>query len=103
MQWKELSAATYFNTTTIPYSNSPVIIGGHKGGVPTSAVSLYDRDKNTWSKVDSLTTAGHCVGVSLLKSHNLIVIGGASGVVGIEAAIVSSLSKAEIGTIIPNQ
>ena len=103
VQWKELSATTHYYTTTIPYSNPPVIIGGSKGGVPTSAVSLYDREKNSWRKVDSLTTARHCVGVALLNSHSLIVIGGASGGVGVEAAIVSSLSKVEIGTIIPNQ
>ena len=103
VQWKELSATTHYYTTTVPYSNPTVIVGGSKGGVPTSAVSLYDRDKNSWRKVDSLTTARHCVGVALLNNHSLIVIGGTSGGIGVEAAIVSSLSRVEIGTIIPNQ
>ena len=53
MQWKKLSAATHFHTATIPYSNSPVIIGGsnHDGSIPTSDVSLYDIHSNSWMKV----------------------------------------------------
>ena len=103
VQWKKLSAATHYETTTIPYSNPAVIIGGSKGGVCTSDVSLYDTHKNLWRKVDSLTSARDIVGVALLNSHTIIVIGGASGGVGIEGAMASSLSTAEIGTIILNQ
>ena len=103
VQWKELSAATHFKTTTIPYSNPAVIIGGSKGGVCTSDVSLYDTHKNSWRKVDSLTIARNNVGVALLNSHTIIVIGGTSGGVGVEGALASSLSTVEIGTIIPNQ
>ena len=103
VQWKELSAATHFETTTIPYSNPPVIIGGSKGDVCTSDVSLYDTHKNTWSKVDSLTSARDCVGVTFLNNHTIIVIGGTSGGVGVEGAIAYSFSGVEIGTIIPNQ
>ena len=102
VQWKK-SAATYFNTTTIPDSNPPVIIGGDEGGVPTSDVSLYDKHKNSWRKVASLTSSRNNVGVALLNNHTIIVIGGASGGVAVEGAMASSLSKVEIGTIIPNQ
>ena len=42
VQWKKLSATTHYNTATVPDSNPPVIIGGSKGGVPTSDLSLYD-------------------------------------------------------------
>ena len=100
VQWKELSAA---NTTTIPYSNPPVIIGGGKGGVCTSDVSLYNIHKNAWRKKDSLTSLRKNVGIALLSSHAIIVIGGTTGGVGVEAAMASSLSRVEIGTIIPNQ
>ena len=103
VQWKELSAATHWNITTIPYSNPAVIIGGSNGGVCTSDVSLYDTHKNSWRKVDSLTSARFCVGVALLSSHTIIVIGGASGRADVEGAKASSLSTVEIGTIIPNQ
>ena len=76
VQWKKLSAATHWNTATIPYSNPPVIIGGcnhsNQGGVPTSDVSLYDIDKNSWRKVDSLINARIIIGVSLLNSNTII-------------------------------
>ena len=103
VQWKELSAATHYNTTTIPYTHPAVIIGGSKGGVYTSDVSLYDIQKDSWRKVDSLTSVRNDIGVALLNSHTIIVIGGASGGVGIEGAKASSLSTVQIGTIIPNQ
>ena len=105
LQWKKLSAPTHYSATTIPYSNPAVIIGGRNqsGDVPTSDVSLYDIHKNSWRKVDSLTSARKYVGVALLNSHTIIVIGGASGGVGVEGTKASSLSTVEIGTIIPNQ
>ena len=107
VQWKELSFATHYHTTTIPYSNPAVIIGGrnhsNQGGARTSDVSLYDIHKNSWRKVDSLTSARKYVGIALLNRRTIIVIGGSSGGVGVEAAMASSLSTVEIGTIIPNQ
>ena len=75
VQWKKLSVATHWNTTTIPYSNPAVIIGGrHLGGVRTSDVSLYDTHKNSWRKVDSLTSARSSVEVALLNSHTIITM-----------------------------
>ena len=103
VQWKELSAATHHYTTTIPYSNPPVIIGGSKGGVPTSAVSLYDIHKNLWRKVDSLTSARSNIGVSLINNNTIIAIGGFTQGGSIEAARSSCLTIVEIGTIVPNQ
>ena len=107
VQWKELSSTTHYETTTIPYSNPAVIIGGHshsnQGGARTSDVYLYDTRKDLWRKVDSLTSARNMVGVALLNSHTIIVIGGTSGGVDVEGAMASSLSTVEIGTIIPNQ
>ena len=104
VQWKKLSAATHWGTVTIPYSNPPVIIGGHdKSGVPTSDVSLYDIDRNSWRKIDSLTSAGTDIGVSLIYSNTIIAIGGCTQVGSIEAAMSSSLTIVEIGTIVPNQ
>ena len=107
VQWKELSAATHYGTTTIPYSNPPVIIGGcnhtNQGNVRTSDVSLYDINKNTWRKVDSLTSSRNDIGVALLNNHTIIVIGGSSSGVGVEGAMASSLSRVEIGAIISNK
>ena len=107
VQWKKLSATTHWDTTTIHYSNPAVIIGGinhsNQGGACTSDVSLYNTREDLWRKVDSLTSARRMVGVALLNSHTIIVIGGTSAGVDIEGAMASSLSTVEIGTIIPNQ
>ena len=103
IQWKELSAATHYETTTIPYSNPPVIIGGDIRGIPTSDVSLYDIHNNSWIKVDSITSARASIGVSLVNSNTIIVIGGNTKGGSVEAAKASSLTKVEIGTIVPNQ
>ena len=102
-QWQELSAATHWDTATVPYSNPPVIIGGGVKGVPTSDVSLYDSSKNSWRKVNSLTSARDSVGVALLNNNTIIVIGGSSGGSGVEAARASCLTTVEIGNIVPNQ
>ena len=106
-QWQELSAATHYYTTTVPYSNPPVIIGGkshsNQGGAPTSDVSLYDSSNNLWQKVDSLTTARAVIGVSLINNNTIIVIGGMTKGESVKAGMASSLTTVEIGNIVPNQ
>ena len=103
-QWKIMSSAPHFNTTTVPCSNPPVIIGGSDvKGVTTCDITLYDSSKNSWSKVDSLTSARKNVGVALVNKNSIIVIGGCSGGVGAERAMASSLTTVEIGNIVLNQ
>ena len=102
-QWKELSPSTYYDIATVPYSNPPVIIGGDIKGVPTCDITLYDSSKNSWRKVDSLTSARKHVGVALLNSNSIIVIGGTGGGVGVEGAMACSLTTVEIGNIVLNQ
>ena len=103
-QWEELLPAQHWDTTTVSYSNPPLIIGGRNDkGVPTSNISLYDTSKTSWIQVDSLTTARDCVGVATINSNTIIVIGGTSGGVNIKGAMTSSLPTAEIGRIVRNQ
>ena len=105
-EWKELSSPLYWNTSTVPQSNLPVTIGGkvhdYQGSNATTDVSLYDQSKDSWKKVDSLTSARNCVGVATLDSNTIIVIGGTSGGSGIEEHKASSLAIVEIGSIVPN-
>ena len=106
-QWQELSAATYWGTTTVPYSNPPVIISGKshsdQGGAPTSDISLYDSSNNLWKKVNSLTTARTYTGVSLINNNTIIIIGGSTRGESFEAVKASCLTTVEIGNIVPNQ
>ena len=103
-QWQKLSSPTHWKTVTVPYSNPPVIIGGqNQDDIPTSDVSLYDSSKNSWKKVNSLTSARNTVGVALLNNNTIIIIGGTTGGGSVEAAMASSLTTIEIGNIVPNQ
>ena len=107
-QWKKLSPAPHWKTVTIPYSNPPIIMGGHshssQGSAPTSDVSIYDSSNNSWRKVDSLTSARSNAGISLINSNTVIIIGGCTkGAGGVEAAMSSSLTLIEIGNIVANQ
>ena len=105
-EWKKMLHATHYDTVTVPYSNPPLIIGGHgraiHGSICTSDISLYDVSRNSWRKVDSLTSARDCVGVGLINESTIIVIGGSTSGIGIEAAKASSLTTVEIGNIVVN-
>ena len=104
-KWKMLHA-THYDTVTVPYSNPPLIIGGcshaNQGFVRTSDISLYDVSKNSWRKVDSLTSARDCVGVGLINESTIIVIGGATSGTDVEGAKASCLATVEIGNIVVN-
>ena len=102
-KWKKMLNATHCDTVTVPYSNPPLIIGGRDvNSVATADISLYDPLKNLWIKVDSLTSERQQVGVALLNSSSIIVIGGTGSGGGIEAAMASSLTTVEIGNIVVN-
>ena len=101
-KWKKMLPATHYDTVTVPYSNPPLIIGGNIKGVATADISLYDPLKSLWIKVDSLTGKRQCVGVALLNSSSIIVIGGTTGGASIEAAMASCLTTVEIGNIVVN-
>lgn len=106
-KWKIMLPAARYETTAVPYSNPPVIIGGisrtYGGSFLTSDIILYDESKNSWRKVDSLASARDCVGVGLINDTTIIVIGGTRGGDGVKAAKATSLTTVEIGTIVPNQ
>ena len=104
IQWKQLSPAPYYKTATVPYSNPPLIIGGSDvKGVPTSDISLYDTSKDSWIKVDSLTSAGVHVGVATINNNTIIVIGSTSGGDNVATNLTaSSLPTVEIGHIVRN-
>ena len=105
-KWKEMLHATHYYTVTVPYSNPPLIIGGssqhNQGAVCTSDISLYDVSKNSWRKVDSLTSARSYVGVAFINDHSIIVIGGNTIGGSIEVAKASCVTTVEIGNIVVN-
>ena len=105
-KWKKMLRATHYDTVTVPYSNPPLIIGGqshaNQGFIRTSDITLYDVSKNSWRKVDSLTSARSHVGVALINDHSIIVIGGSTSGEGVAGAMASSVTTVEIGNIVVN-
>ena len=102
VQWQTFSSAPYFFTAIVPNSSPPIIIGGSSDKDVTSDVTVYVKSKDTWRKVDSLTTARKHVGVALLNNTTAILVGGNTRVGGTDAAKSSSLATVEIGGIVPN-
>ena len=105
-QWSKLPSPTYDEATAVPYSNPIVIIGGinqayYSSFIATSAVTLYDASRNSWKKVDLLTSSRDRVGVALIDNNTIIIIGGTRGGYGVENAKLSSLTTVEIGKIVP--
>ena len=103
-EWKELSYPLHYNTTTIPYSDPPVIVGGDDiEDAVTSDVTAYEKNKDLWRQVDKLTSNKKNLGVALLKNNTIIIVGGTTGGAGVEEYKASSLTTVEIGNIVPNQ
>ena len=105
-QWTKLPSPTYHEATVVPYSNPIVIIGGishayYSSSAATSDVTLYDASKNSWRKVDSLTSGRDCVGVALIDDNTIIIIGGTIEGYGVKDAKECSLTTVEIGRIVP--
>lgn len=102
-RWKEFPYPAHWETTTVPYSNPPVIIGGRGSGHGISDVNLYDTSINFWRKVGSLTSPRNSVGIALLNINTVIVIGGCMDGTTIESSKATSLSTVEIGRTMPKQ
>ena len=105
-QWTRLPSPTYHEATAVPYSSPIVIIGGishayYSSSAATSDVTLYDTSKNSWRKVDSLTSGRDCVGVALIDDNTIIIIGGTMEGYGVKDAKECSLTTVEIGRIVP--
>ena len=103
-QWLELPAAPYYETATVPNSKPPMIIGGRDdSGINSfSAISIYDRSKREWIKIDHLKDARYYVSAATINSNTIIVIGGNSKGQNIRAAKVFSSTNVEIGHIMQN-
>ena len=95
-QWNEFTPAPYWETSVVPFSNPPIIIGGHNvKKVPTADVAVYDSTKKTWRSVDGMTSAKKHVGIANINKNSIIVIGGS------DCSVASSkATSVEIGCIV---
>ena len=75
-QWSTLPDAPLENSTAIAVHGSLLAVGGSHGGQRSSAIHVYDQEKNAWSKVGDLPTEREDCACCLLPRGDILVAGG---------------------------
>ena len=75
-QWRTLPDAPLGYSTAIAVHGSLLAVGGSHGGQRSSAIHVYDQEKNVWNKVGDLRTERQDCACCLLPSGDILVAGG---------------------------
>ena len=75
-QWRTLPDAPLEYSTAIAVHGSLLAVGGSHGRQRSSAIHVYDQEKNTWNKVGDLPTKRRDCACCLLPSGEILVAGG---------------------------
>ena len=75
-QWHTLPTAPLEGSTAIAVHGSLLAVGGSRGRQRSSAIHVYDREKNAWNKVGDLPTERQDCACCLLPSGEILVAGG---------------------------
>ena len=75
-QWRTLPDAPLECSTAIAVHGSLLAVGGSHGGQRSSAIHVYDQEKNAWNKVGDLPTERTYCACCLLPSGEILVAGG---------------------------
>ena len=75
-QWRTLPDAPLEHSTAIAVHGSLLAVGGSHGRQRSSAIHVYDQEKNAWNKVDDLPTEREYCACCLLPSGEILVAGG---------------------------
>ena len=75
-QWRTLPDAPLEYSTAIAVHGSLLAVGGSHGGQRSSAIHVYDQEKNAWNKVGDLPTERQDCACCLLPSGEILVAGG---------------------------
>ena len=75
-QWRTLPNAPLGNSTAIAVHGSLLTVGGSHGRQRSSAIHVYDQEKNKWNKMDNLPTEREDCACCLLSSGEILVAGG---------------------------
>ena len=75
-QWRTLPDAPLEYSTAIAVRGSLLAVGGSHGGQRSSAIHVYNQEKNAWNKVDDLPTVRQDCACCLLPSGEILVAGG---------------------------
>ena len=75
-QWRTLPDAPLGYSTAIAVHGSLLAVGGSHGRQRSSAIHVYDQEKNKWNKVGDLPTERQDCACCLLPSGEILVAGG---------------------------
>ena len=75
-QWCTLHDAPLEHSTAIAVHGSLLAVGGSHGGQRSSAIHVYDQEKNAWNKMGDLPTEREYCASCLLPSGEVLVAGG---------------------------
>ena len=99
-KWSELYSTPYWNTTIVPNTTPPVIIGGEdKQRKTVNNISLYDDSSDSWRTVSSLPIS--CAQATVATINNIMIVaGGCTDVSTIETANATSLTSVVLGQLV---
>ena len=75
-QWRTLPDTPLERSTAIAVHGSLLAVGGSHGRQRSSAIHVYDQEKNAWNKVGDLPTERRDCACCLLPSGEILVAGG---------------------------
>ena len=75
-QWCTLPDTPLKNSTAIAVRGSLLAVGGSHGGQRSSAIHVYNQEKNAWNKMGDLPTERKDCACCLLPSGEILVAGG---------------------------
>ena len=97
IKWTELTAADHYNTSLVPSSFPPVVVGGSISGTTTADIKMYDNSNKSWKKIGSLSSARCSVAIAAVYDNAIIIIGGYTKEGSVANAKLSSVTVVELG------
>ena len=88
-QWRALPDTPLEGSTAIAVHGSLLVVGESHGGQRSSAIHVYDQEKNVWNKVGDLPAERHDCACCLLPSGEILVAGGDSSHARMDVAAVN--------------
>ena len=74
--WNLVTPEFQWNTTPLPNSSPPLVVGGDNDQQTTADVMIYDATSKEWRKVDSLTFSRTLPAVAMVGDNAIFVMGG---------------------------
>ena len=97
----EIASVPYWHATVIPNLCPPTIVGGCSSSGNTCTPEINTFEDKTWKIIGSLSTARCGVGIALINTDTIIVIGGSTDPSSIDLALAHSCDHVERGQVKP--